>query len=108
MNRQKIQQLEQKIQEHKANVNYAEFKRKRSLYQDHFFDAEKHEIERDEEQEIVDKLTEELSSLQKKHPKNGSNYIQCIDCNTIVHQRRLRLHVCGTSPITQYNKRLTL
>ncbi|MHA2089223.1 MAG: hypothetical protein ACW98K_00065 [Candidatus Kariarchaeaceae archaeon] len=103
----KINTLKEKIQEHKANRDYFEFKRKRSLYQDHFFDSEIHEIHRDEEQEIIDNLRKELEQLEDNNRRNGSYYIKCAHCEQIVHQRRIRTHKCITSSATQFNKRLT-
>ena len=63
MEQDQIHILTEKMEELKAARCYAEFKRKRSLYLDHFFDAEKHEIERDELQEQIDSLRIKIQEI---------------------------------------------
>lgn len=76
-----------------------EFKRKRALHQDYFFDAEKHEASRDLVQEQIDCLREKINVEDQENTRNSSNYIECLHCKSKVHQNRLYSHRCKVTPI---------
>jgi hypothetical protein len=96
-----VTKKKEEIERIKGYRDYAEFCRKRSLYQDHFFDAEKHEWERDGYQELIDKLRSEIKHLTDDSTRNGSYYIQCQGCEEFVHQRRTRTHKCKVTPVSR-------
>lgn len=109
MEQNQIHILKEKIKEHTAYRDYAEHQRKKSLYRDNFYDADKYEAERDEEQAIIDRLRTELELYRNKEQgvvRTGSYYIQCAHCEKMIHQRMLRNHKCNTSSVTAFNKRL--
>ena len=107
MEQDSIHILKEKIKEHTAYRDYAEFKRKRSLYQDHFLDAEKHEAERDEEQAIIDRLRAEIQAFQnEENTRQSSLFIECMDCGDKVHQNRIRTHKCKNTPVTRRKLKL--
>lgn len=102
MEQDPIHILKEKIKQHTAYRDYVEHKRKRSLYQDHFFDAEKYKWERDEEQAIIDRLRTELKALQSEsNTRQSSLFIECMDCGEKVHQNRIRTHKCKNTPVTR-------
>jgi hypothetical protein len=47
----------------KHERNLAEFNRKRSLYQNHFLDADEHEAKRDDLQTEIDTVRKEIQEL---------------------------------------------
>lgn len=63
MEQNQIHILEQKMQDLKHERNLAEFNRKRAQYQDHFFDADKHEAKRDDLQAEIDTVRKEIQEL---------------------------------------------
>ena len=106
MEQNQIHILKEKIKEHTAYRDHAEFKRKRSLYQDHFHDADNYEGERDNEQSIIDNLRLQLETLENNNRSKGTNFTICMDCSEKVHQRRIRNHKCKVTPAFMFNKRL--
>lgn len=63
MEQDKVHILTEKIEDLKRDKDVLEFKRKRALYADHLMDADQYEWERDEVQEEIDKLRQELINL---------------------------------------------